>query len=1660
MVARRLLPVLALLVLMWRTPALAQQQCVTNCTHAVVVTPDGTVRARAITGTYADTFTVKDTSDIADTYTFTCQHTGGIGCVSVNPTSKKLFGSGDSVRVAVTYTVASSGLVILQADGANSSDNGNYSVLANPTVALVAPVLTSGSRAVVHNRQPLIRAFFTTNGSPIDSTRTQVTWRGTDVTTLFRKSRALVEWEVDSTHWLNAGGDSGQVSVSACSQGGDCTTVTRWVVLPNDSSVVLGFSGMPLEALGREFSAPFGPGLAVHGSEVETAIGSVPYMSMGAARSVGFVYSTRQSYPRALVPVDVELTWPAGTPDQLKVILSDGATKLDSVVVASPSCTSWNSGVRRCRTVLQGDFSGSAFGVARKWLTIEARVTSGVTTKISTDSVEVVLVDRRATPYGSGWWPSGVLQLVGAGSDRLLVGSSGTASVYRGNGDSVYIAPPGDFSILKKVGSTWELSPRGSPAKLVFDANGRLVKSLDANGNKDSLVYSASPDRVTSFIDPVGKSITVTYDGSIKISALSDGTRQTKFTVSGGQLTYDSISSPTSKPYTSGFVYQTYPGATGTIVLTKRVGVIVDTTEAIYDSTFRRRPVQAKLPLVQDTAGASVRPVVNYTSVLRKGFGGLVSLESTYVDVADPLGHWTRSLTNRWGQARKTWDAIDSIGRTEYSPEGFVLWSRGKTGDSSTVFSEYDIGGLGHLVATYIRRSPTDRLLLDSMVYDASHRVTQTIDALGHVTRVVYDANGNVTQSITPTNDTTFFWYRTDGLLDSTRAPHGLAATQHFTYDATTKNLTQVKNDTLVIATHYYDGVGRDTASDSKMAVQVTSTTTQFQWRRHETFYNVANQADSVRLLRTDNCASPCTSPSWPAGPDTNTTHAQHVRYVHDRAGRDSLRINDSGFKTEYVYDRLGRLVRRRPWTDSTAGPGPLQDSLVYNLAGNLWKTITRRGDVITSAYDTRNRDTLTIIPGVGTLRKAYAGPLDELTREWLDSPVDSIGAVNVERRWGFDARGRLRADTSYTGSTVRATTYTYDSFERPLTSTDPVGTWTTKYDAARGLADTLLTPMNDTVSYTFDGLGRALGPTIHGGGPSQAVQPVWTAFGEVSSVTQTVGGGSSYPVFIWLRNLARDNGPDGAHAPLGPVVLTQTSGSATPDTLQDSITYDGWQRVITVVSIKNFQHVVQARDTFNFDRVGNIKTTAGAEVYDLETTRLTAHAGSGCTWSDTYDRAGNLTQASCGSTTWTYQYDALNQLRSVRLGATLIARYAYDVSGRRIAKRVYSTASGGTVGYTRFIYHGANVAFETDSGGTIGLRYTWGGTDQLLAVDNGTNHYYPALDKLGSVRALVRRDGTWIMNQHFGPYGALISRDSSGSPGFALRYGWTGREYDSETGFYYFRARYFDLSVRRFVQEDPVEYSGSSNLYAYVDGDVMEARDPSGMIASKFWYFEQSLVAKLEGLNDRFVSAPACYLDGVPTACGLINRRAVDLLYDATTVDGAAWAGFPAWAIRTACEMGLGCGHHYHMSNEGLDFIRRHEGGPALRAYWDVNRWSIGYGTRATGPNQTMTAEQAETEFESFVNKKVQPMLDKITAQIGQEAVDALGDFIYQAGGGAFSADVLPGLNQGNWDAVESGMWRHIYDYPAGGPGVLDARLANRRFDEWLLMNFGYYGN
>ncbi|TLY46761.1 MAG: RHS repeat-associated core domain-containing protein, partial [Gammaproteobacteria bacterium] len=99
----------------------------------------------------------------------------------------------------------------------------------------------------------------------------------------------------------------------------------------------------------------------------------------------------------------------------------------------------------------------------------------------------------------------------------------------------------------------------------------------------------------------------------------------------------------------------------------------------------------------------------------------------------------------------------------------------------------------------------------------------------------------------------------------------------------------------------------------------------------------------------------------------------------------------------------------------------------------------------------------------------------------------------------------------------------------------------------------------------------------------------------------------------------------------------------------------------------------------------------------------------------------------------------------------------------------------------------------------------------------------YFLTDVLGSTLALTDTSRAIQQTYAYEPYGEVTSTGSSNNP-----YQYTGRENDG-TGLYYYRARYYSPSMKRFISEDPIGLGGGANSYAYVHGSPTNKRDPSG---------------------------------------------------------------------------------------------------------------------------------------------------------------------------------------------------------------------------------------
>jgi RHS repeat-associated protein len=167
---------------------------------------------------------------------------------------------------------------------------------------------------------------------------------------------------------------------------------------------------------------------------------------------------------------------------------------------------------------------------------------------------------------------------------------------------------------------------------------------------------------------------------------------------------------------------------------------------------------------------------------------------------------------------------------------------------------------------------------------------------------------------------------------------------------------------------------------------------------------------------------------------------------------------------------------------------------------------------------------------------------------------------------------------------------------------------------------------------------------------------------------------------------------------------------------------------------------------------------------------------------------------------------------------------YIYDGNNQRIGKR-----SDGAV-TERYVIDRNQIALVFDGAGVQTHRYLYGtAVDQVLADESATGMMWALADRLGTVGDLVDNSGTAIDHITYDSFGEVVGQTN---PGVAFRYGYTGREQDSETGLDYYRARYYDVANGRFISEDPIGFeAGDNNLTRYVGNSPVNAIDPFGNV-------------------------------------------------------------------------------------------------------------------------------------------------------------------------------------------------------------------------------------
>ncbi|MGH9966426.1 MAG: RHS repeat domain-containing protein [Pyrinomonadaceae bacterium] len=270
-----------------------------------------------------------------------------------------------------------------------------------------------------------------------------------------------------------------------------------------------------------------------------------------------------------------------------------------------------------------------------------------------------------------------------------------------------------------------------------------------------------------------------------------------------------------------------------------------------------------------------------------------------------------------------------------------------------------------------------------------------------------------------------------------------------------------------------------------------------------------------------------------------------------------------------------------------------------------------------------------------------------------------------------------------------------------------------------------------------------------------------------------------------------------------------------------------------------NFEYNARSQNTAVVDALNQRYTF----VYD-SLGQVTQMTRASLSLSFVYDNNGNLKSKGDTSGQWDYLWDAENRLLEAHWPhdpaggggegeipgpppLSYTVTYQYDALGRRIQQQFEQGGPAPNSTTTKLVHDGHDVIEDLGDSGAVQTRYLNGpGIDNKLRqtnVSTGASYYFLA-DHLGSTRALTDVSGN-VVEQ--------ISYDSFGnSSGSALtRYGYTGRERDEITGQLYYRARFYDPQLGRFISEDPIGFGGGDvNLYGYVWQNPLGYRDPLGL--------------------------------------------------------------------------------------------------------------------------------------------------------------------------------------------------------------------------------------
>lgn len=254
----------------------------------------------------------------------------------------------------------------------------------------------------------------------------------------------------------------------------------------------------------------------------------------------------------------------------------------------------------------------------------------------------------------------------------------------------------------------------------------------------------------------------------------------------------------------------------------------------------------------------------------------------------------------------------------------------------------------------------------------------------------------------------------------------------------------------------------------------------------------------------------------------------------------------------------------------------------------------------------------------------------------------------------------------------------------------------------------------------------------------------------------------------------------------------------------------------------------------YSYDSLGNRLQKDGSKYVVNDLNQLLEAEGT----SYTFDLNGNLATKTVGEKTWVYQSNPLGQLVSITDPDQNVVTCTYDLSGKRLTKRVESKGKKAKV--FRYFYLGQTELGCLDEKGVIVELKVPSDPNRpevapSVAVEFKKEIYAPIYDLQVNIVCLVDPQKRKIVESYrysaFGEEeiinerGRVIADSAVGNP---WRY--QGKQVDKETGLIYFGQSYYDPKIGRWISPDPAGDIDGPNLYAFARNNPITYVDYFGL--------------------------------------------------------------------------------------------------------------------------------------------------------------------------------------------------------------------------------------